>query len=197
MFRCYVQIMEQQILDKPVDEIALNAALRKSGRKPLGLQIAGWCLVVGCALSIGAVVVSNPDLNGKLTGLLPASETVETSALPADPVVDGSTRNPEFVPEGAALATPVRALMAFGAVSQSARSALGFGSPADHVELPPMGDSDLAPLLDQALSDDAFANSKSLDSAFFGSASSAERPSVSIMPQSRIPVRRAGIASGN
>ena len=186
MFLCQVPFMEQQSPDKPVDEDALNAAMRGASRKPVGLQIAGWCLVVTCALTIGTILVSDPKVTRKFSALvdhLPAAAPIEAQELSED-----HPRNAEFSADGSVLAVPARALLAFGSMSQSARSALGFDSPADHVDLPPLPEAELAET--DELSKGGFGSS------FFGSSRSS-RPTVSTMPESRVPVHRAGISSGN
>lgn len=178
--------MEQQTAEKTVDEVALGAAIRGAGRKPVYLRIAGWGLVTGCALTIGTILISDPKVTQKLSTLTregPTAAPVEAAQLPDTPV-----KNPDFDAGGAGFETPLRALLALGSVSQSARSALGFETPADQVSPPPLPEADRAEASEGSLD--------SPGSSFFASDQSA-RPSVSIMPQSRIPVRRAGVSVGN
>uniref|UniRef100_UPI000AC88FC6 hypothetical protein n=1 Tax=Leisingera sp. F5 TaxID=1813816 RepID=UPI000AC88FC6 len=94
---------------------------------------------------------------------------------------DPDKQNPEFTTDGTPLAAPGKLMSALGALSQSARSAMGYGDPMDYVELPAEEDT---------------ASSQSGFSAFFASDEEpAARPAVSAMPQNRIPIRRAGVSN--
>ena len=164
------------------DEIMLGAALRGPTRKPVYLRIAGWCMIVGCALSMATILASTPKVTQKLSTLaeqFPAATKVDTTALA--PAPDTGEKNPEFNADGTPLAAPGKLLSALGSLSRSARGAMGYGDPMDFVDVPP----------DQrtAQSNDGF-------DAFFATAEEpAPRPAVSRMPQNRIPVRRAGISN--
>ncbi|UWQ90948.1 hypothetical protein QEZ52_03695 [Aliisedimentitalea scapharcae] len=168
------------------DEITLGAVLREPTRKPVYLRVAGWCLVVGCALSMGAILASTPQVTQKLsswTNHVPAATQVDTATLTTETVSEANpdTQNPEFTTDGTPLAAPGKLMSALGALSRSARSALGYGDPMDYVELPTEENTDP--------SEGGF-------SAFFASDEDpVARPAVSAMPQNRIPIRRAGVSN--
>ena len=163
------------------DEITLGVVLRGPTRKPVYLRIAGWCLVVGCALSMGTILASNPRVTEKLSSL---TETVpQATEVQTTPLTSGSgtgDQNPEFSAEGTPIAAPGRLMSALGALSQSARNAMGYGDPMEYVDLPA-----------DATAEQSDAGLGSL----FASDEPAARPAVTLMPQSRIPVRRAGISN--
>lgn len=176
-----------QLPDKPTDEIALENALRDKARQPGLLRGAGWCLVVGCALSIGAVVISDSNMTSKistLTGYMPEAETVETSELTnrsAD-TLSVATTDDSPIPGDAAsgLAAAGRSVSAFGSLSRSVMSVFGAGN------------EDVTASAEFTLPEHETFSEES----FFSSSEETARPAVSILPTSRVPVRRAGI-SGN
>jgi len=176
-----------QLPDKLTDEIALEKALRNKAGQPRILRGAGWCLVVGCALSIGAVVMSDSNMTGKistLTGYMPEAETVETSELTNSPTdtLSVATTDDSPIPENAAsgLAAAGRSVSAFGSLSRSVMSVFG----ADN--------EGVAASAEFTLSEHETFSEES----FFSTSEETARPAVSILPTSRVPVRRAGI-SGN
>ncbi|MBE1283804.1 MAG: hypothetical protein GJ676_10885 [Rhodobacteraceae bacterium] len=185
--------MEQRNQHTATDDVSLSAALREPARKPGFVRIAGWCLVVGCALSMGAILVTNPMVGEKLSTLTEFDTSQDADDLPAA----GTAASQDVDASDAEFKFPIRTIMAVGSVSQSARSALGLGSPMDAITTEGLNLEGLEITgLDPKAADQ---DTETQGSSFFSGSSSSnnERPTVSVLPQSRVPVRRAGVSTSN
>lgn len=177
--------MTQNPTLKRIEDYAINPGVRKASRKPAGFRFFVWGIVVVCALAMGLILVSNPTVQSQIAALTTA-QNPEAELETAPPVATSPTplaENTEFG-EGDALLAPVRAASAFGALTRSARKAIGLGSPTDHVSVP---DVEVEYVFPDGASEAPAASENA--------APDRTRPVVSAMPQNRVPVRRAGTVS--
>jgi hypothetical protein len=173
--------MEQQDTHIPEDEQRLTEALRAPRYRLLPLHLLRGVTLAACALTMGLVLVSDPKISGRSSSLTQQESTAQSSPTETAHALAQQGKQPVTEIREPERLLPLRAISALGALTGTARTRLR-GENHDYLPRP------IPP------SEPGEQSARQLAAVYPTSASnSGARPTVSVMPRNRIPVRRSGI----